>query len=68
MVAQIVKYQKNQSKMDKFHIFVVNMFDNFDKYMKVSRDSSRNKLCTPVENLEQWLTDKNGRDSICYPC
>ena len=67
MVVQLAKDQKHRSKLDRFHIFAVNMFDNFDKYMKVSRDSSKNKLYTPVENLQQWLIDKNGHDSIFYP-
>ena len=67
MVAPTAKDQKHGSKLDRFHIFAINMFDNFDKYMKVSTDSSKNKLYTPVENLQQWLIDKNGHDSIFYP-
>ena len=36
--AQIAKDQTNGYKLDKSHIFVVNMFDDFDKYTKVSNE------------------------------
>ena len=51
MAAQTAEDPKHGSKLDRFRNITVNMFNNLDKYMKVSRDSSRNKLYTPRENL-----------------
>ena len=36
--AQTRKDQTHGYKLDKSHIFVVNMFDDFDKYMNVSNE------------------------------
>ena len=36
--AQTTKDQTRGYKLEKSHIFVVNMFDDFDKYMKVSNE------------------------------
>ena len=36
--AQTTKYQTHGYKLDKYHIFDVNMFDDFDKYMNVSNE------------------------------
>jgi translation initiation factor 3 subunit B len=33
--AQTAREQTNGYKLDRSHVFVVNMFDDFDKYMKV---------------------------------
>ena len=47
MVAQTVEDPKHGSKLDRFRNIAFNMFNNLDKYMKVSMDSSRIKaLCT----------------------
>lgn len=62
--AQTAKDQTNGYKLDKSHVFAVNMFDDFDKYMKVPNEwiPPETKAYTPGENLQQWLTDEKGRD------
>jgi len=64
--AQTAKDQTNGYKLDKSHVFAVNMFDDFDKYMKVSNEwiPPETKSYTPGENLQQWLTDEKGRDQF----
>ncbi|GLJ05188.1 hypothetical protein SUGI_0013290 [Cryptomeria japonica] len=64
--AQTAKDQTNGYKLDKAHIFAVNMFDEFEKYMKVSDEwvPPETKTYSPIENLHLWLTDEKGRDQI----
>uniref|UniRef100_R7WCX8 Eukaryotic translation initiation factor 3 subunit B n=1 Tax=Aegilops tauschii TaxID=37682 RepID=R7WCX8_AEGTA len=53
-------------KLDKSHIFAVNMFDDFEKYMKVPDEwaPAEIKPYTPGENLLKWLTDDKARDQF----
>ncbi|KAM3311366.1 hypothetical protein ACQJBY_031812 [Aegilops geniculata] len=53
-------------KLDKSHIFSVNMFDDFEKYMKVPDEwaPAEIKPYTPGENLLKWLTDDKARDQF----
>uniref|UniRef100_A0A0D6QWQ8 Eukaryotic translation initiation factor 3 subunit B n=1 Tax=Araucaria cunninghamii TaxID=56994 RepID=A0A0D6QWQ8_ARACU len=64
--AQTAKDQTNGYKLDKAHVFAVNMFDDFEKYMKVSDEWTppETKPYKPGENLQQWLTDEKGRDQF----
>ncbi|KAI3764506.1 hypothetical protein L2E82_14515 [Cichorium intybus] len=48
--AELDKEKTNRYKLDRAHIFAVNMFDEFEKFMK--------------ENLQHWLTDEKGRDQF----
>ncbi|MBA0771804.1 hypothetical protein Gotri_007276 [Gossypium trilobum] len=48
--AELAKEKTNGYKLDRAHIFAVNMFDDFDKYMR--------------ENLQKWLTDEKARDQF----
>ncbi|KAF7085558.1 hypothetical protein CFC21_088970 [Triticum aestivum] len=53
-------------KLDKSHIFAVNMFDDFEKYMKVPDEwaPAEIKSYTPGENLLKLLTDDKARDQF----
>lgn len=64
--AQTAREQTNGYKLDRSHVFVVNMFDDFDKYMKVPDEwvPPEIKPYTPGENLLAWLTDERGRDQF----
>ncbi|KAI5067602.1 hypothetical protein GOP47_0018130 [Adiantum capillus-veneris] len=64
--AQTARDQADNYKLDKAHIFAVNMFDDFDKYMKVPDQytAPEVKPYTPGENLLTWLTDEKGRDQF----
>ncbi|KAJ7527924.1 hypothetical protein O6H91_16G076300 [Diphasiastrum complanatum] len=64
--AETAREQTNGYKLDKSHVFAVNMFDDFDKYMKVPDEWSapERKPYTPGENLLAWLTDERGRDQF----
>lgn len=47
--AQTAKDQTNGYKLDKSHVFAVSMFDDFDRFMKVSNEwiSPETKAYTP---------------------
>lgn len=64
--AQAAKEQTNGYKLDKAHTFVVNMFDDFDKYAKVPDEYQppEVKNFQPQEGLHSWLLDKMGRDQF----
>ncbi|KAL3690224.1 hypothetical protein R1sor_016533 [Riccia sorocarpa] len=64
--AQTAKEQTNGYKLDKSHVFAVNMFDDFEKYMKVPDEwvPPEIKPYTPAENMLAWLTDDRGRDQF----
>eukprot|EP00249_Psilotum_nudum_P011425 c23165_g1_i2 orf=444-2627(-) len=64
--AQTAREQTNGYKLDKSHVFAVNMFDDFEKYLKVPDEwsSPEIKPYTPGENLHAWLTDERGRDQF----
>ncbi|ONK77268.1 uncharacterized protein A4U43_C02F4800 [Asparagus officinalis] len=62
--AELVKEKTNGYRLDKSHIFAVNLFDDFDKYMNVPYEwtPAQIKPYTPGENLQQWLADEKARD------
>eukprot|EP00252_Welwitschia_mirabilis_P007655 TRINITY_DN1925_c0_g2_i1.p1 TRINITY_DN1925_c0_g2~~TRINITY_DN1925_c0_g2_i1.p1 ORF type:complete len:719 (+),score=135.17 TRINITY_DN1925_c0_g2_i1:149-2305(+) len=64
--AQTARDQTHGYKLDKSHVFAVNMFDDFEKYTKLSDEwiPPETKAYTPGENLQQWLTDDKGRDQF----
>lgn len=65
--AQFAKEQLNGHRLDKNHVLVVNMFDDFDKYMKVPDEyqTPEVKEFPEQENLYEWLMDRSGRDQFC---
>ncbi|KAM0950058.1 putative transcription factor WD40-like family [Dioscorea sansibarensis] len=64
--AELAKEKTNGYKLDKSHIFIVNLFDDFEKYMKVPDEwtPAEIKPYVPGENLQQWLTDEKARDQF----
>lgn len=64
--AELAKEKTNGYKLDKAHIFAVNMFDDFDRFMKVPDEWAppEFKPYAPGENLQQWLTDEKARDQF----
>uniref|UniRef100_A0A0E0R2Q8 Eukaryotic translation initiation factor 3 subunit B n=1 Tax=Oryza rufipogon TaxID=4529 RepID=A0A0E0R2Q8_ORYRU len=64
--AELAREKTNGYKLDKSHIFAVNMFDDFDKYMKVPDEwmPAEIKPYTPGENLQKWLADEKARDQF----
>ncbi|KAF8379127.1 hypothetical protein HHK36_028556 [Tetracentron sinense] len=64
--AELAREKTNGYKLDKAHIFAVNLFDDFDRFMKVPDEWAppETKPYTPGENLQQWLTDEKARDQF----
>ncbi|KAI3890991.1 hypothetical protein MKW98_007296 [Papaver atlanticum] len=64
--AELSKERTHGYKLDKVHIFAVNLFDYFDKFMKVpdAWASPEIKPYAPGENLQQWLTDDKAHDQF----
>ncbi|KAE8716893.1 Eukaryotic translation initiation factor 3 subunit B [Hibiscus syriacus] len=64
--AELAKEKTHGYKLDRAHIFVVNMFDDFDKYMKVPDEWAPPEIkpYTPGENLQKWLADGKARDQF----
>ncbi|CAM8895270.1 unnamed protein product [Rhodiola kirilowii] len=64
--AQLAKEKTTGYKLDRSHIFVVNMFEDFEKFMKVPDQWAppEKKEYIPGENLQHWLTDEKGRDQF----
>ncbi|XP_020093747.1 eukaryotic translation initiation factor 3 subunit B-like [Ananas comosus] len=64
--AELAREKTHGYKLDKSHIFAVNMFDDFEKYMKVPDEWTPAEITpyTPGENLQQWLTDEKARDQF----
>ncbi|KAK8522409.1 hypothetical protein V6N13_115379 [Hibiscus sabdariffa] len=64
--AELAKEKTNGYKLDRSHIFAVNMFDDFDKYMRVPDEWAPPEIkpYTPGENLQKWLTDEKARDQF----
>jgi len=63
MAAAALKTTQNY-KLDKSHIFQVNMFDDFEKFEKtpVEYVSPEVKEYQPREHLQSWMLDDRGRD------
>ncbi|KAL5994877.1 Eukaryotic translation initiation factor 3 subunit B [Asimina triloba] len=64
--AELAKEKTSGYKLDKSHIFAVNSFNDFEKYMKVPDEwtTAEIKPYTPSEHLQNWLTDDKGRDQF----
>ncbi|KAK3035486.1 hypothetical protein RJ639_034456 [Escallonia herrerae] len=64
--AELAKEKTNGYKLDRSHIFVVNMFDDIEKFMKVPDEWAppETKPYVPGENLQHWLTDEKARDQF----
>ncbi|KAK9058225.1 hypothetical protein SSX86_023065 [Deinandra increscens subsp. villosa] len=64
--AELAKEKTNEYKLDKAHIFAVNMFDEIDKFMIVPDTWAppEDRPYIPGENLQHWLTDEKGRDQF----
>nr|URM60686.1 CPP family protein [Gymnema sylvestre] len=64
--AELAREKTNGYKLDRSHVFAVNMFEDIDKYRKVPDEWAppETKPYTPGENLQQWLTDEKARDQF----
>ncbi|KAL8214149.1 hypothetical protein R6Q57_003598 [Mikania cordata] len=64
--AELAKEKTHGYKLDRAHIFSVNMFDEIDKFMRVPDEWAPPEIkpYTPGENLQCWLTDEKGRDQF----
>ncbi|GAB4828263.1 Eukaryotic translation initiation factor 3 subunit B [Ancistrocladus abbreviatus] len=64
--AELAREKTNGYKLDKSHIFAVNMFDDVEKFMKVPDEWAppETNPYTPGENLQHWLTDAKARDQF----
>lgn len=64
--AELAKEKTHGYKLDRSHIFAVNMFDDIEKFLKVPEEWAppENKPYTPGENLQKWLTDEKARDQF----
>ncbi|KAI9100011.1 hypothetical protein K1719_024229 [Acacia pycnantha] len=64
--AELSKEKTHGYKLDRAHVFSVNMFDDFDRLMKVPDQWAppETKPYTPGENLQHWLTDAKARDQF----
>ncbi|KAL0733892.1 hypothetical protein Bca4012_010102 [Brassica carinata] len=64
--AQNAKEKTHGYKLDKSHIFAVNMFDDFDRLMNVKEEweAPQTKPYVPGENLQKWLIDEKARDQL----
>uniref|UniRef100_A0A7S0RNS6 Eukaryotic translation initiation factor 3 subunit B n=1 Tax=Pyramimonas obovata TaxID=1411642 RepID=A0A7S0RNS6_9CHLO len=53
-------------KLDKAHVFKVNMFDDFEKFDKTPDDyvAPLVKEYKPREHLQHWMMDERGRDQF----
>jgi len=54
----------NGYKLDKNHIFVVNSYEDFDKYLNISETYVTPKITDvpEIENLRSWLLDSRAMD------
>ncbi|XP_023007597.1 eukaryotic translation initiation factor 3 subunit B-like isoform X1 [Cucurbita maxima] len=64
--AELAKEKTDGYKLDRAHIFAVNMFEDFDRFMKVPDEWAppESNPYTPGENLQQWLMDEKARDQL----
>ncbi|CAA2985342.1 eukaryotic translation initiation factor 3 subunit B-like [Olea europaea subsp. europaea] len=64
--AELAKEKTNGYKLDRSHIFAVNMFDDIEKFLKVPDEWAppETKPYSPGENLQKWLTDEKARDQF----
>ncbi|XAR54069.1 hypothetical protein NMG60_11029069 [Bertholletia excelsa] len=64
--AELAREKTHNYKLDRSHIFAVNVFAEIEKFMKVPDEwaSPDIKPYTPGENLQQWLMDEKARDQF----
>ncbi|XP_010245655.1 PREDICTED: eukaryotic translation initiation factor 3 subunit B-like [Nelumbo nucifera] len=64
--AELAKEKTQGYRLDKSHIFSINLFDDFERFIKVPDEWAppETKPCTPGENLQHWLTDEKARDQF----
>ncbi|XP_070025650.1 eukaryotic translation initiation factor 3 subunit B-like [Nicotiana tabacum] len=64
--AELSKEKTHGYKLDRSHIFAVNMFDDIEKFLKVPDEWAPPEIkpYVPGENLQQWLTDEKARDQF----
>ncbi|KAL6846837.1 hypothetical protein ACP4OV_024285 [Aristida adscensionis] len=64
--AELAREIANGHRFDKSHKFVVNMFDDFERYVKVPNEwmCAEVNPYTPGKNLQNWLTDEKARDQF----
>ncbi|XP_057807553.1 eukaryotic translation initiation factor 3 subunit B-like isoform X1 [Salvia miltiorrhiza] len=64
--AELAKDKTHGYKLDRSHIFSVNMFDDIEKFLKVPEEWAppESKPYTPGENLQKWLMDEKARDQF----
>ncbi|KAI3791134.1 hypothetical protein L2E82_04773 [Cichorium intybus] len=64
--AELAKEKTNVYKLDRAHIFSVNIFYEIEKLMRVPGEWAppESKPYTSGENLQHWLIDEKGRDQF----
>ncbi|KAL9376114.1 hypothetical protein Peur_030234 [Populus x canadensis] len=64
--AELAKEKTNGYKLDRAHIFAVNMIEDFNRFMKVPDEWAPPEIrpYVPGENLQNWLTDEKARDQF----
>ncbi|KAG6772922.1 hypothetical protein NC652_018046 [Populus alba x Populus x berolinensis] len=64
--AELAKEKTNGYKLDRAHIFAVNMIEDFNRFMKVPDEWAPPEIrpYVPGENLQHWLTDEKARDQF----
>nr|P56821.1 RecName: Full=Eukaryotic translation initiation factor 3 subunit B; Short=eIF3b; AltName: Full=eIF-3-eta; AltName: Full=eIF3 p110 [Nicotiana tabacum]CAA72721.1 PRT1 protein [Nicotiana tabacum] len=64
--AELSKEKTHGYKLDRSHIFAVNMFDDIERFLKVPDEWAPPEIkpYVPGENLQQWLTDEKARDQF----
>ena len=62
--AQAAIVKANGYKLDKAHTFIVNAFEDYDKYIAIpdTERAHRPPPYEPKEHLQSWLLDKGARD------
>uniref|UniRef100_A0A5B6Z9D4 Putative eukaryotic translation initiation factor 3 subunit B-like n=1 Tax=Davidia involucrata TaxID=16924 RepID=A0A5B6Z9D4_DAVIN len=64
--AELAREKTNLYKLDRAHIFAVNMFGDIEKFTNVPNEWAppETKPYNPGENLQHWLTDEKARDQF----
>ncbi|KAJ6361220.1 hypothetical protein OIU78_001793 [Salix suchowensis] len=64
--AELAKEKTNGYKLDRAHVFAVNMIEDFNRFMKVPDEWAPPEIrpYVPGENLQHWLTDEKARDQF----
>ncbi|KAF9662035.1 hypothetical protein SADUNF_Sadunf18G0011200 [Salix dunnii] len=64
--AELAKEKTNGYKLDRAHVFAVNMIEDFNRFMKVPDEWAPPEIrpYVPGENLQKWLTDEKARDQF----